>query len=213
MVAGREAHTASARLRVAVLVSGTGTTLFALDQAIREGRMPAEIVVVASDRPDCPALSGARERGLPVDELPGPKTLGPTRWEDLLSRALRDRGSELVVLAGFLRILSPTFVRAWEGRIINLHPSLLPKHSGPGMYGARVHAAVLASGDPETGASVHIVTTEVDRGPVVAQTRLPVRPGETPEELASRLRPLEHELVVHVVAEFARGRIPLPYRG
>lgn len=197
-------------LHLGVLVSGTGTTLLAIEEACRQGRLPARIALVTSDREECPALRAAEERGLAVERLPRPKSLPPGRWEEALDAALQRHRVELVVLAGFLRILPASFLVAWSGRVINLHPSLLPKFGGPGMYGPRVYEAVIASGDRETGATVHLVTAEVDRGPVLQQRRWPVQPGESAEELAKRQKPMEHALIVDVIGSFAARPRPPP---
>lgn len=201
----------SSPLRLGVLVSGAGTTMMAIDEAIRAHRLTATIALVASTNPLVPAVKAARERGLRVAELPASKSMPVAAWEQRLSDALKAERVELVVLAGFLRILAPAFVDQWKGRIVNIHPSLLPKFSGRGMYGTHVHAAVLASGDRETGASVHIVIPAVDDGPVVGQARWSVKPGETPEELSERQKPLERELLVQVLQRFSEGELPLPY--
>jgi phosphoribosylglycinamide formyltransferase 1 len=137
----------------------------------------------------------------------------PERWAIALDRALHAADVELVVLAGFLSVLPEGLVERWAGRIINVHPSLLPKYGGPGFYGHRVHAAVLAAGDRESGATVHVVTPEVDRGPIVAQARLPVAPDDTPESLRARLGPVERALLVETIGRFAAGALPLPYPG
>jgi phosphoribosylglycinamide formyltransferase-1 len=118
---------------------------------------------------------------------------------------------ELIVLAGFLAILPEPFVRRWRGRIINLHPSLLPQFGGPGMYGRRVLDAVLQSGSRETGATVHLVTEIVDGGPILGQARVPVLPGDTPESLRERMRPVEVGLLSEVVNRFADRSFSLPY--
>ena len=113
--------------------------------------------------------------------------------------------------AGFLTILPDDWVVRWRGRAINLHPSLLPKYGGRGLYGPRVHRAVLAAGEAETGATVHLVTEEVDRGPTIAQARLAVLPGDTPATLRARLHPVEVELLATTLRRFAEGTLPLPY--
>jgi phosphoribosylglycinamide formyltransferase 1 len=201
-----------ASLRLGVLVSGEGTTLLAIDDAIRQGRLTGtSIALVACDRPHAPAVGRASARGLPVLCFP-PSMPPPGSWQDQLSDALASARVDLVVLAGFLRILQPRFLGTWEGRVINIHPSLLPKYAGPGMYGTRVHAAVIAAGERETGATVHVVTPDVDRGPVLAKERWPVLPGETPEALSERQKPLEHELLIRVLQSFAAGSLHLPYR-
>ncbi|MGI0131039.1 MAG: phosphoribosylglycinamide formyltransferase, partial [Thermoplasmata archaeon] len=198
-------------LRLGVLVSGEGTTLDALSDAIARGEIRAEIALVASDRPEARALERARLRNLPTFSF-DPRDRSGTPWPSALSEELHRHRAELVVLAGFLSILPPEWVAAWEGRAINLHPSLLPKFGGPGMHGLRVYAAVLASGAAETGATVHSVTSDVDAGPALLQERIPILAGDSPERLRERLRPVEVRLLLEVIRRFATGTFPLPYR-
>jgi phosphoribosylglycinamide formyltransferase-1 len=195
-----------------VLVSGEGTTLEGLAELAAEGRLPIRICLVVSDRPNVPALERARRRGFPTVVMPT-RGVDPSAWSDRLTKELTDRGVELVVLAGFLSILPPRWVERWSGRAINIHPALLPRHGGPGMYGMRVHRAVLAAGETESGATVHIVTSEVDGGPRVAQEKVPVLPGDTPDTLRARLHPVEVGLLAATIRRFAEGELPLPYTG
>jgi len=199
-------------LPVAVLVSGEGTTLEGLAELADGGHLPIRIALVVADRPNIPAIERARRRGIPTSVLPT-KGADPAVWSDRLTRELVEQGVELVVLAGFLSILPPPWVERWAGRAINIHPALLPRHGGPGMYGMRVHRAVLAAGETETGATVHMVTTEVDGGPAVAQERVPVLPGDTPESLRVRLHPVEVALLASTLRRFADGDLPLPCLG
>jgi phosphoribosylglycinamide formyltransferase 1 len=198
-------------LRLAVLVSGEGTTLEGLADAIDGGHLPASIVLVVADRPHAPAIERARRRGIPTVVLPMRGTPGAT-WADHLDSALHERRAELVLLAGFLSIVPDDWLDRWVGRVINIHPSLLPKYGGRGFYGRHVHEAVLAAGEPETGASVHLVTRSVDAGPVLAQARLPIGASDTPETLRARLRPIELDLLAQTIRRFADGSLPLPYR-
>ncbi len=200
------------RLPIGVLVSGEGTTLDGLAELALGDHLPARIALVVADRPHAPALEKARRRGLPTLVLPS-RGVVPDAWAARLTTELIDQGVELVVLAGFLTILPPSFVARWQGRAINIHPSLLPRYGGPGMYGARVHAAVLAAHDPETGATVHLVTGDVDGGPTIAQERVPVEPGDTPETLRARVHPAEVALLAATIRRFADGALPLPYPG
>ena len=197
-------------LPVAVLVSGEGTTLEGLAELAVGGHLPIRICLVVSDRPNIPAIERARRRGIPTVVLPT-RGADPDAWSDRLTKELLDKGVELVVLAGFLSILPSRWVERWAGRAINIHPALLPRHGGPGMYGMRVHKAVLASGEKETGATVHVVTSEVDGGPTVAQERLPVLPNDTPESLRVRLHPIEVELLASTLRRFAEGELSIPY--
>ncbi len=198
-------------LRIAILVSGEGTTMQAIAEAVSTGTIAGRVVLVASDRPGARALERASRLGLPTLVV-APPPVGPSEWESTLAAHLAASGAELIVLAGYLRILRGPVMERFAGRIINLHPSLLPRFGGPGMYGLRVQKAILESGDTTTGSTVHLVTPDVDRGPTIAQRSFPILPGEAPEQLAERQRPLEHELMVSVIRDFASGKLPLPWR-
>jgi phosphoribosylglycinamide formyltransferase 1 len=197
-----------APLAVGVLASGHGTTLDGLAAVADTYR----IVVVVIDRPRAGAAEVARRHGIPAVDVGRPGAT-PDAWAARVTDALATHGVELVVLAGFLSILPASWVERWQGRAVNLHPSLLPRFGGPGMYGRKVHEAVLAAGEAESGATVHLITSDVDGGPTVAQSRLSIRPGETPESLRARLHPLEVDLLVRTVREFASGARPLPALG
>ena len=197
-------------LAIAVFVSGEGTTLDGLSDRLAAAPIGAEIRIVLSDRPTAPALERARRKGIETVAIPR-RGASAEAWTRRATDALELRGVELIVLAGFLSIIPPEFVDRWPGRIINLHPSLLPRFGGPGLYGARVHEAVLRSGAAETGVSVHVVTKEVDRGPVLLQRRVPVLRDDTPGSLRARLHPLEVDLLAEALEGFVRGRWPLPY--
>lgn len=195
---------AGQRLRVAVLLSGRGSNLGALIAARDAGALPIDIVLAASDQPAAPGLALARSSGVPV-YASEPRRFGErSEFEADLFEQVRAVDAELVVLAGFMRILSAPTVRAWRGRMINLHPSLLPKYPG-----LRTHERVLAAGDDLHGASVHFVTPVLDGGPVIAQVRMRVRKSDTPKRLAQRLLPLEHHLLVTVVGLLAARRVRL----
>jgi phosphoribosylglycinamide formyltransferase 1 len=197
-------------LPVAFLVSGEGTTLEALAEQVAGGHLPARLALVVADRGEAPAIERARQRGLPTLVLPT-RGVDAEGWGAELTRELEAQGVELVVLAGFLSILPESWVQRWHGRAINLHPSLLPRYGGPGMYGRKVLAAVLAARERSTGATVHLVTNDVDAGPALAQERVPVAPDDTVETLRARLHPVEVALIAHAIREFADGRWPLPY--
>ncbi len=197
-------------LTVAVLVSGEGTTLDALAEQASGGHLPVRIALVVADRPHAPAIEKARRRGLATLVLPS-RGVPADDWGRRLSDELTAKGVELVVNAGFLTILPPNWVAAWRGRAINVHPSLLPLHGGRGLYGMRVHEAVLAAGERVTGATVHVVTDDLDRGPTIAQERIDVLPDDTPASLRARLHPVEVELLAATLRRFADGALPLPY--
>ena len=188
-------------LRVAVLASGAGSNLQALLDACGP-TAPARVVLVASDRSEARALSRARAVGVATLCVADP-TDGAA-----LARGLAQHDVRLVVLAGYLKLVPPDVVAAFAGRMINIHPAQLPAFGGRGMYGTRVHQAVLASGATLSGATVHLVSAEYDRGPIVAQWPVPVRPGDTPESLAARVLEVEHHLLPTVVLAAARaGRV------
>lgn len=188
-------------MRVAVLASGGGTNLQALLDACR-GDAPARVALVVSNKASAGALDRARAAGVPTDLLRDPAD-GPA-----LRRLLEAHRIDLVVLAGYLKLVPEDVVQAFEGRMINIHPALLPSFGGHGMYGRRVHEAVLASGATVSGPTVHLVSAEYDRGPIVAQWPVPVAPDDTPETLAARVLAVEHQLLPAVVLEAARhGRV------
>jgi phosphoribosylglycinamide formyltransferase-1 len=197
-------------LPIGVLVSGEGTTLEALAEMAAGAHLPARIALVVADRPHAPAIEKARLRGLPTLVVPT-HGVPAEEWSVRLTTELETHGVELVVLAGFLSILPPAWVDHWAGRAINLHPSLLPRYGGPGMYGRRVHEAVLAARERTTGATVHLVTNDVDGGPPIVQERVPVVPDDTPETLRERLAPVEVALLALAIRRFAEGTLPLPY--
>ncbi|MBN8807373.1 MAG: phosphoribosylglycinamide formyltransferase [Sphingomonas sp.] len=156
-----------------------------------------EVAVVASDKPDAPGLVWAREHGIPTFAL-SPKGIGKPAYEAAMTGALRDAGVEIVALAGYMRLLSDAFVAEWRGRIVNIHPSLLPLYKG-----LDTHARAIAAGDAEAGCSVHVVTEELDGGAVLGQARVPVLPGDDADTLAARVLVEEHRLYPRILAEFA----------
>jgi phosphoribosylglycinamide formyltransferase 1 len=191
-------------MRLAVAISGRGSNLAALLAALPAGS-PAEVALVLSNRA-APGLELARQRGIPTLVLADPAD--GRAWLAALSAHRVD----LVVLAGYLKLVPDAVVERYRGSIINIHPALLPAFGGPGMYGRRVHEAVLASRSTVSGATVHLVDEVYDRGAVLAQARVPVLPGDTPERLAARVLEAEHRLLPAVVlAAAAAGRpVPLP---
>jgi phosphoribosylglycinamide formyltransferase-1 len=188
-----------------VLVSGNGTNLEALINAERRGALEGgRIDAVISDREGVYALERARRGGIPgMVEAPDRTLPREARRRELSDRILaiaRRRGAALIVLAGFLSILEGELIGEYAGRIINLHPALLPKYGGRGMYGERVHRAVLAAGERESGCTVHLVDRGTDTGPILLQRRVPVLPGDSPEGLAARIHGEEHIAVVEGAA-------------
>ncbi len=200
------------RLRLGVLVSGTGTNLQALLDACDSGEIPAEVAVVISNVPDALALERARRAGVPAIVIGRRAVSGAPAFEAAIRRALEAHRVGLVCLAGFLKILSPAFVAAFAGRVMNIHPALLPAFGGRGMYGDRVHEAVLASGARVSGCTVHFVTEEPDAGPIIAQAAVPVHDDDTPRTLAARVRTEELRLYPRAVRLFAEGRLRIEGR-
>lgn len=176
--------------RMAVFVSGTGRTLENLAQRIAEGQLQAQIVLVVASR-ECPAMARARARNLPTEVHPG--SLSQEQMLGLLHRA----NAEWVVLAGYTKLLP--IPEGFEGRVVNIHPALLPRHGGRGMYGLKVHEAVLASGEHRSGCTVHLCDGKYDTGPIIAQAECEVLPGDTPATLAARVFELEKTLYPHAL--------------
>ncbi|HEX7289785.1 MAG TPA: phosphoribosylglycinamide formyltransferase [Conexibacter sp.] len=188
-------------LPFAVLISGRGSNMLALEQATRDGRIDGRIAVVVSDRADAAGLASARGLGLATEVI---EPRGPDRATHgrLLDEALARSGAGLVTLAGYMRILDGGFVRRWQGRMLNIHPSLLPAYRG-----LHTHRRVLEAGERSHGCTVHFVVEELDAGPAVIQGRLAVRPGETENVLSARVQRLEHIIYPQAVGWFADGRL------
>jgi len=190
-------------MHVAVAVSGRGSNLDALLRTLGPDA-PARVVLVVSDRRDAPALHQAAARAIPSIVFRDPSD--PQEWLEALER----HAVGLLVLAGYLRLVPSGVIARYRDRIINIHPALLPAFGGRGMYGRRVHEAVLASGASESGATVHLVDEVYDRGAILGQARVPVLPGDDPERLAARVLEAEHRLLpAAVLAAAAAGR-PVP---
>ncbi|MEO7505454.1 MAG: phosphoribosylglycinamide formyltransferase [Sphingomicrobium sp.] len=183
------------KTKVAILISGRGSNMAALIYAARADDCPYEVALVASDKPGAPGLALAQAEGVAVAALDG-KALGAAYWERL-DADLRAAGTEVIALAGFMRIIPPAFIARWDGRIVNIHPSLLPRHKG-----LRTHAEVLAAGEATTGATVHLVTAELDDGPILGQVEVAVLPGDDADTLATRVLIAEHQLYPRIVAQF-----------
>lgn len=182
--------------RVGILISGRGSNMAALVDAAALPGCPYEIALVASDKPEAAGLAYAAGRGIATFAL-SPKGIGKPAYEAAIDRALRDAGVELIALAGYMRLLSDDFVAGWRGRIVNIHPSLLPAYKG-----LDTHARAIAAGDAQAGCSVHVVTEELDAGDVLGQAWVPILPADTPESLAARVLVEEHRLYPKVLAEF-----------
>jgi formyltetrahydrofolate-dependent phosphoribosylglycinamide formyltransferase len=190
--------------RVAILISGRGSNMTALVEAARDPGYPAEIVGVFSNRADAPGLQYAWLAGIPTAVRSHKDYPDKPAFEAATEDVLAGWRADIVCLAGFMRLLSPAFCARWAGRLINIHPSLLPKHRG-----LHTHAQALAEGVAEHGCTVHFVTPGMDEGPIIAQARVPVLPGDTAESLAARVLVEEHKLYPGALAMLARGEVSL----
>jgi formyltetrahydrofolate-dependent phosphoribosylglycinamide formyltransferase len=188
--------------RVAVLISGRGSNLGALIDAADDSY---KIIQVISNIERAGGLDRAATAGIATTVIPH-KGKSREEFDGEIDAALRAANAEIVVLAGFMRILSDSFARAWEGKLVNIHPSLLPKYKG-----TRVHERVIEAGEALSGASVHFVVPELDAGPVIAQGTVPVHPSDTPEMLAARVLEVEHSLYPEAVKMLARGEVELKH--
>lgn len=192
-------------MKIAVLLSGSGTTLENIFEHIKRGELPVEVAVVISSRKDAYGIERAKKRGVPTHVFPRRKYASLEEYTEAIFNAVRESGAELVALAGFMvRIGVP---EDFKGRILNVHPALLPSFGGKGMYGHFVHEAVLEHGCRITGVTVHVVDEEYDRGPIVMQKCVEVTDDDTPETLAERVQAAEREIYPQAIRLFAEGRV------
>ncbi|AAM71565.1 MAG TPA: phosphoribosylglycinamide formyltransferase [Chlorobaculum sp.] len=180
--------------RLAVFCSGTGSNFKALFHAIIERELPAEIVMCLSNRSQCGAIDFAKEYGIETLHLSESQFGSHDDFARAMLSELRDRQIDMILLAGYLRKIPDAVIAAYPEKIVNIHPSLLPQFGGHGMYGMRVHEAVIASGETRSGATVHFVNEEYDKGRIIMQNHVPVLPGDTPKTLAERVLRCEHRL-------------------
>jgi len=193
------------RKRVGVLISGRGSNMRALVEAARDPSYPAEVVHVLSNIADAPGLAWAQSQGISTHVMSHKSYPSREAYDAALSAHLKTQRLDIICCAGFMRILTPVLINDWQGRILNIHPSLLPAYKG-----LHTHERAIADGVREHGASVHIVTAELDGGPVVAQARVPVLPGDTPDTLAARVLTVEHPLYVQALRELCDRLDSLP---
>ncbi|MFH0930766.1 MAG: phosphoribosylglycinamide formyltransferase [Candidatus Zixiibacteriota bacterium] len=195
------------KLNLAVLASGGGTNLQALIDAIERGELLAEIKIVISNNSKAFALERARNHNIPALHLSHKQFAIPEEFDQRLLEVLKENQIDMVILAGYMKILSPVIIRAYKNRILNVHPALLPHFGGPGMYGIHVHEAVIKSGVKITGVTVHIVDEVYDHGAIVIQKPLEVKDDDTPETLAERVLKIEHQTYKEAIQLFAEGRV------
>ena len=198
------------KLRLGLLASHGGSNVQAIVDACGAGELLAEPRVVISNNSDSEVLRRAARQGVPGFHLSSRTHPRPEDLDAAIGGVLADHGVELVVLAGYMRKLGPRVLGRYRGRVLNVHPALLPAYGGRGMYGERVHAAVLAAGERVTGVTVHLVDEEYDQGPIVAQAEVPVLEGDTVESLRLRVLRREHELYPETLQKIATGEIELP---
>jgi phosphoribosylglycinamide formyltransferase-1 len=191
-------------LPVTVLISGRGSNMVALARAGQQGQMPARVTAVISDRPDAPGLALARELGIETRVLAPAPGMDRAAYGSELAAAVHSHSPGLVLLAGFMRILDPAFTAEFGGRLLNIHPSLLPLY--PGLH---THRRALEAGDRVHGCTVHFVTAELDAGPRIVQARVPILPGDSEELLSARVQRWEHMIYPEATGWFAEGRLAM----
>lgn len=184
-----------------ILVSGGGTNMQAVIDACEGGRLPRiKIVQVIGSRSDAYALVRAEKHGIPTEVIAKKDFESKEAHDAALAAALKEAGTDIVLLAGYMSVLSASIIRAYKGRIVNIHPSLIPKYCGKGFYGMHVHSAVIDGGESESGATVHYVDEGIDTGPVILQEKVAVLPTDTKEQLAARVLETEHKIIVEAMA-------------
>ena len=196
-------------LALAILASGSGSNLQSIIDACRDGRLQASVRVVIGNNSKSGALARAQAAGIPTHHLSSKTHPDPAELDLAIGHTLGESGAAVVCLAGYMKLLGPHTLAACEGRILNIHPALLPKYGGQGFYGSAVHEAVLAARDTESGATVHLVDEVYDHGRVLAQSRVSVLSGDTPDSLSARVLEQEHVLYVETLQRIATGEIEL----
>jgi phosphoribosylglycinamide formyltransferase-1 len=197
-------------MKLGFLASHNGSNLQAIVDACKCGALDAVPAVVVSNNGDSGALARAREEGIPGYHLSSRTHPDPMDLDLAIGQAMRSHSVDIVVLAGYLKKLGPKILADYHGRILNIHPALLPKYGGKGMYGMKIHEAVIAAGDDETGVSIHIVDGDYDTGRIVAQSRVPVESTDSPQTLAQRVLKQEHAFFPKVLQKIVTGEIELP---
>jgi len=197
-------------MNIAFLASHRGSNMQAIIDACKSGLLAARPVVVISNNADSGALARAKLEGIPTRYLSDRDLADEDELDQRIASTLLQYEAELVVLAGYMKRIGPQTLAAFAGRIINIHPCLLPRYGGKGMYGMRVHEAVIASGDRESGVTIHMVTDEYDEGAILAQSKVVVEEGDNAESLARKVLAVEHTLYVETIRNIIDGRITLP---
>lgn len=199
------------RIRIGVLASGSGTNLQAIIDACERGEIDGDVAVVISNVEDAYALERARKHGIPAFAFPHKGMTREEHEQDIIE-CLDQHQVDLVVLAGYLRMLTPLMFKKYGGRMMNTHPALLPSFGGKGMHGLNVHQAVIAYGCKVSGCTIHFVTEDVDGGPIILQKSVPVHEDDTPETLQERVLKEEHKLLPRAIQLFAQGKLKIEGR-
>jgi phosphoribosylglycinamide formyltransferase-1 len=197
------------KLNLVVLASGGGTNLQAIIDNIEAGKLNAQIKAVISNNSKAGALERARNHNTPAIHLSHKQFATPEEFDEKLLSILKENETDFLVLAGYMKMLSPTVVRTYKNRILNIHPALLPSFGGSGMYGIHVHEAVIKAGVKVTGVTVHIVDEIYDHGAIVMQKTVPVLDDDTPESLAERVLKVEHQTYSEALQLFAEGKVEI----
>ena len=193
--------------RLVVLASGAGTLFSAIAAACESKKLSAKVLCLISDKPSAPVVEKALKRNIPAKIFQPKDYSSFEKWDKALYNLLQEYQPDWVALAGFLKKIGPAVLKAYEGRMVNIHPSLLPRHGGKGMYGRYVHEAVIQAGDKTTGAVVHLVSKEYDKGRVLDQIKISVSPKDTADSLEAKVKQKEKEFYVSVLQKLIRGEI------
>ncbi len=194
-------------LKFAVMASGGGTDFQSLIDAVKAGQISAEICCLIAGKPDIYAITRARKAGIPVEIVQKREFADVVSFDEAILKALRHYQADFVVLAGYLSIIGEKTLAAYPNKIINIHPSLIPSFCGMGMYGSRVHEAVIEYGAKFSGATVHFIDGQADTGPIIMQAVVPVEPDDTPQDLAARVLETEHKILPQAVSLMADGKL------
>lgn len=198
------------KTRLGFLASSRGSNMQAIIDACKSGRLPAQPVVIISNNGDSGALQRARAEGIAGLHLGGSAYPDAGELDQKITDTLQEYAVEIVILAGYMKKIGKKVLAAYPGRILNIHPALLPKYGGRGMFGMHIHEAVITNGDPETGVTIHVVDDQYDTGPILAQRKVAVDAGDTAETLSRKVLAVEHELYVDTLGRILAGEIKLP---
>ncbi len=192
-----------------ILASGTGMLFSSITKACLNGRLKARVIGLVSDRKKAPVLKKAQDLNIPIKIFHFGNDSSFEKWDEDLCTYLKNQKPDFILLAGFLRRIGEKVLLNFENQILNIHPALLPRHGGKGMYGIHVHRSVLQSGDKETGISIHLVSKQYDAGPVLAQKKIPVSPDETAESLQEKVKKFEPEFFISFLEKLIKNEIHL----